>query len=98
MPRWHPGPLLAARLAGQAPVNPGGVTPCCAKEDTMATAQELALRDKKELVSKDEKTVPGRYFVPFADIYETDQALCVVMEMPGVERKDVDVGLENGVL
>jgi HSP20 family protein len=64
----------------------------------MATAQELAVRDKKELVSKDEKTVPGRYYVPFADIYETDQALCVVMEMPGVERKDVDVGLENGVL
>jgi HSP20 family protein len=64
----------------------------------MAPAQELAVRDKKELVSKDEKTVPGRYYVPFADIYETDQALCVVMEMPGVERKDVDVGLENGVL
>jgi len=64
----------------------------------MATAQELAVRDKKELVSKDEKTVPGRYYVPFGDIYETDEALCVVMEMPGVERKDVDVALENGVL
>ena len=64
----------------------------------MATAQELSVRDKKELVSKDEKTVPGRYYVPFADIYETDKSLCVVMEMPGVERKDVDVGLENGVL
>ena len=64
----------------------------------MATAQELAVRDKKELVSKDEKTVPGRYYVPYADIYETEEALCVVMEMPGVERKDVDVALENGVL
>jgi HSP20 family protein len=64
----------------------------------MATAQELSVRDKKELVSKDEKTVPGRHYVPFADIYETGDALCVVMEMPGVERKDVDVALENGVL
>jgi HSP20 family molecular chaperone IbpA len=64
----------------------------------MATAQELAVRDKKELVTKDEKTVPGRYFVPYADIYETDDALSVVMEMPGVEKKDVDVALENGVL
>ena len=64
----------------------------------MATAQELAVRYKKELVSKDEKTVPGRYYVPFADIYETDDALCVVMEMPGVVRKDVEVALENGVL
>jgi HSP20 family molecular chaperone IbpA len=62
----------------------------------MATAQELSVRDKKELVSKEEKTVPGRYYVPYADIYETDESLCVVMEMPGVERKDVDVGLEAG--
>jgi HSP20 family protein len=64
----------------------------------MAAAQELAVRDKKELVSKDEKTVPGRYYVPFADIYETDTALCVVMEMPGVEKKDLEVALENHVL
>jgi len=27
-------------------------------------AQELEVREKKELVSKDEKTVPARYFVP----------------------------------
>ena len=67
-------------------------------EDTMATAQDLAVRDKKELVTKDEKTVPGRYYVPYADIYETDEALSVVMEMPGVERKDIDVALENNVL
>ena len=67
-------------------------------EDTVATAQDLAVRDKKELVSKDEKTVPGRYYVPYADIYETDEVLSVVMEMPGVERKDIDVTLENNVL
>ena len=64
----------------------------------MAAAQELAVRDKQELVSKEEKTVPGRYYVPYADVFETDEALCVVMEMPGVEKKDLDVGLENDVL
>jgi HSP20 family protein len=64
----------------------------------MPTAQELAVRDKKELVSKEEKTVPGRYYSPYVDIYETDQALSVVMEMPGVEKKDIGVALENGVL
>jgi HSP20 family protein len=64
----------------------------------MASPQELAVRDKKELVTKEEKTVPGRYFVPYADIYETDDALCVVMEMPGVEKKDLNVALENSVL
>ena len=64
----------------------------------MATAQELSVRDKKELVSKDEKTVPGRYYVPFADIYETDASLCVVMEMPGVDKSKVDVNVEDGEL
>ena len=64
----------------------------------MASPQELAVRDKKELVTKEEKTVPGRYYVPYADIYDTDDALCVVMEMPGVEKKDLNVALENSVL
>ena len=64
----------------------------------MATPQELAVRDKKELVSKEEKTVPGRYYVPYGDIYETDEALTVVLEMPGVEKKDLEVALENDVL
>ena len=64
----------------------------------MSETQEVALREKKELVSKDEKTVPGRYFVPYSDIYETDGALRVVMEIPGVERKDVNVALENDIL
>jgi HSP20 family molecular chaperone IbpA len=67
-------------------------------EDTMAEANEIAVRDKKELVSKEEKTTPGRYYVPYADIFETDEALCVVMEMPGVEKKDISVDLENDVL
>ena len=64
----------------------------------MANAQELAVQQKKELEQKEEKTVPARYFVPNADIYETDDALTVVLEIPGVDKKDVSVNLENNVL
>jgi len=64
-------------------------------EDKMA---ELAVQEKKELVSKEEKTVPARYYVQNTDIYETDDALTVVMEIPGVEKKDVEVNIENDVL
>ena len=64
----------------------------------MAETHELAVRDKKELVSKEEKTVPARYYVPYADIYETDDALSVVMEMAGVVKDNVSVALENDVL
>ena len=61
-------------------------------------AQELAVHEKRELVSKEEKTVPGRYYIPYTDIHETDEALTVVMEMPGVETKDINVSLEKDVL
>lgn len=64
----------------------------------MATSQELSVREKRELATKEEKTVPGRFYVPYTDVYETDEALAVVMELPGVDRKDVEVSLENGVL
>ena len=62
------------------------------------SSQEMEAREKKELVSKEEKTVPARYFVPSTDIHETDDALIVVMEVPGVEKKGIAVDLENDVL
>jgi HSP20 family molecular chaperone IbpA len=64
----------------------------------MAREQSVALQQKKELVSKEEKTVPARYYVPPTDIYETDDALTLVLDLPGVEKKDIDVELENDVL
>jgi HSP20 family molecular chaperone IbpA len=64
----------------------------------MSGSQELAVREKQELARKEEKTVPGRYFVPAADIYETEEAMTVILEMPGVEKKDVTVSLEDDVL
>ena len=67
-------------------------------EERTAPSQELALREKRELVGRDEKTVPGRFYVPYSDIYETDEALTVLMEMPGVEREGVSVALEDDAL
>lgn len=64
----------------------------------MANSQELAVQEKKELLSKEEKTVPARYYVPNTDIYESEETLTVVMEIPGVEKKDVEVNVENDVL
>src|SRR5689334_6538809 len=60
--------------------------------------QGLKVQEKKEVVSKEEKTVPARYYMPSTDITESDDALTVVMEMPGVERNDVQVHVENDVL
>jgi HSP20 family protein len=64
----------------------------------MATRQELQVQQKRELDKKDEDTIPARVFLTTADIYETDGALNVVLEMPGVEKNSVDIRVEDGVL
>ena len=60
--------------------------------------QELAVREKREVATKEEKTVPGRFFVPTTDVYETEEALVVAMEVPGVARADVEIELKDDVL
>lgn len=40
----------------------------------------------------------GRYLSPPVDIYETDDALVVVADLPGVGRDDIGLRVENGVL
>jgi HSP20 family molecular chaperone IbpA len=66
--------------------------------ETMTKGQALQVQEKKEVSTKNEKTVPARYFVPLTDIFENDEALTVVMEMPGVEKKDLEVHVEDEVL
>jgi HSP20 family molecular chaperone IbpA len=64
----------------------------------MASRQELQVQKKREQETREESTIPARVFVPSADIYETQDALTVILEMPGVEKGNVDVRVENGVL
>jgi HSP20 family protein len=64
----------------------------------MASRQELQVQQKRELEKKEETTIPARVFLPNADIYETNDALNVVLEMPGVEKNSVEVRVEDGVL
>jgi HSP20 family protein len=64
----------------------------------MASRQELQVQQKRELEKKEETTIPARVFLPTADIYETNDALNVVLEMPGVEKSSVEVRVEDGVL
>ena len=67
-------------------------------QETMTQSRALQPQEKKELVSKEETTVPVRYFLPTTDIFETEDALTVVMEVPGVNKEAVDISVENDVL
>jgi HSP20 family molecular chaperone IbpA len=64
----------------------------------MAEKQQLQVQKKREQEKREESTIPARIFVPTADIYETQDALTVILEMPGVEKENVNVGVENGLL
>ena len=64
----------------------------------MADRQQLQTQKKREQESREETTIPARVFVPTADIYETQDALTVIMEMPGVEKGNVSVRVEEGRL
>ena len=64
----------------------------------MAPANELQVQEKRELQKKDESTIPTRIFVPTTDIFETGETLTVVMEMPGVDKSNINIGIENDVL
>src|SRR5689334_18088569 len=62
------------------------------------SAQELQVQGKREVEKKQEATVPTRLFMPIADIFEDANALTVVLEMPGVNKSNVEINVEGGVV
>ena len=64
----------------------------------MATDHELQVQRKREVETKEESTMPARLFQPQTDIFETSEALTLVLEMPGVDKGSVEVKVENDLL
>jgi HSP20 family molecular chaperone IbpA len=60
--------------------------------------QEVAPREKRELAPTEERTEAGKFFSPYTDIHETERAVVVSMEMPGVDKSSIDIRLDKGVL
>ena len=63
--------------------------------------RDLQVQDteKREVAETDtERTRDRLAFVPRADIYETDDEIVVVADMPGVDENTLDITLENNVL
>jgi HSP20 family protein len=64
----------------------------------MAERQELQVQKKREFETREETTIPARVYVPTSDVYETADALSVILEMPGVDKSNVDVRVKDDVL
>jgi HSP20 family protein len=68
---------------------------------TMAEEKDLQVQEteKQEIAeSGAERTRSKPAFVPRADIYETEDEIVLVADMPGVDAETVDITLEKGVL
>ncbi len=66
-------------------------------EETKELQMEQA--EKQELVEGEaERTRPRRVFVPRVDIYEANDAIVILADMPGVKPESVDITLERDVL
>ncbi len=61
------------------------------------TEKELQLRGKQELAGK-EQTRPGPVFVPSVDIFETEQEITLLADMPGVATDRVSIDLNEDQL
>ncbi|MCP5007470.1 MAG: Hsp20/alpha crystallin family protein [Planctomycetes bacterium] len=46
----------------------------------------------------EERTVPGKYYIPKTDIVETGNSLIVTMDIPGVKKENVNIRLEKNTL
>ena len=53
---------------------------------------------RKSLVKYDDKSFEVGDWMPTVDISETDDAFVVKAELPGVDKNDVSVKIENGIL
>jgi HSP20 family protein len=60
--------------------------------------QDIQARDKREVKADREQTTPGRVYSPNVDIFEDDQALTIVADMPGVPSENVTIDLRDDVL
>ncbi len=60
--------------------------------------KEIQVKEKKEVTSPAEQTRPGLVFTPDVDIFETNTALTLLADMPGVLPEDLTIDLRDNVL
>jgi HSP20 family molecular chaperone IbpA len=71
------------------------------EKNIMANSEEKSMEvPEQELVPTEEmeRTRERRCFVPKTDIYETEEDIVVVADLPGVDQNSIDITLEKNIL
>jgi HSP20 family molecular chaperone IbpA len=64
----------------------------------MTETRDLQAREKQVVATPSEQTRPGLVFTPAVDIFETDAAITLLADIPGVVPEDVQIDLRDNVL
>lgn len=61
------------------------------------TSKEMQVKEKQEVASP-EQTTPGPYYTPSVDIFETDNGITLLADLPGVKSEGLTIDLRDNVL
>ena len=64
----------------------------------MSETKELQVKEKQTVATAAEQTKPGPVFTPSVDIFETEKAITMLVDMPGVKADDLNVDLRDDTL
>jgi HSP20 family protein len=64
----------------------------------MINSRELQVKGKKEIKATGELTHAGPVFIPAVDIFENQDALVLIADMPGVNSEGVEIHLKDSEL
>jgi len=65
---------------------------------TRESGTEIQKTDKPGVPTIPEQTRPGPVYTPAADIFENDDSITVLADMPGVRAEDLKIDLHESVL
>lgn len=64
----------------------------------MADSKEIKVKEKQELSIPAEQTTPGPTFTPEVDIFETEKAITLLADIPGVTPEKLNIDLRDNIL
>jgi HSP20 family molecular chaperone IbpA len=64
----------------------------------MSDTKEMKAIEKQAVASPAEQTKPGPVFTPNVDIFETEKAITLLVDMPGVKADQLNVDLRDDTL
>jgi HSP20 family molecular chaperone IbpA len=64
----------------------------------MTDSKEIKLKGKQEVTTPAEQTTPGMVFTPQVDIFETERAITLLADIPGVKAEKLNIDLRENIL